>query len=304
MTEHQHTDASAPPGPPAGTDRHGRPDGYPGPDADPRLDERYLRVVPGTGDDGTVVLVGVVHDHPASRVRARRVVEKVTPAVVALELPPLAMPLYRQYAATNDQYAATNDQYAASDDQYAATNDRRRGDDSDGGPRDGHRYDGGEMAAALAAAGDARVEGIDAPNRAYCRRLMGALRSREPGREAARSAVRDTLSVTGYAITCAAAAAVRAVTPWSPAVGTPATHDSSGADPPAVQAADEARRLSRSRTLLGALELPPGQELVDELREASMTARLEALRDEGTVVAVVGHAHLGPISRRLGGGST
>lgn len=215
-----------------------------------------------------MVLVGVTHDHPASRERARRVVEGVAPAVVALELSPLVMPLYRQYARTDDGDTASE-------------------------------YDGGEMAAALAASRDGRAVGIDAPNWEYGRRLVDALRARETDHEAAVSAVRDTLSVSRHAVTCAVGAAVRAVTPWSPTVETPAPHDSSVADPPAAQAADEARQLSRSRALLGALELPPGQELVDELREATMASRIESLRTEGVVVAVVGHAHLGPIHERL-----
>ncbi len=215
-----------------------------------------------------MVLVGVTHDHPASRERARRVVEGVTPAVVALELSPLVIPLYRQYAGSGDGRTASE-------------------------------YDGGEMAAALAASGDGRVVGIDAPNWAYARRLVEALRSRETDREAAVSAIRDTISVSRHAVACAVGAAIRTVTPWSPTVETPASHDSSTADPPAAQAAHEARQLSRSRALLGALEPPPGQELVDELREASMSSRIDALRTEGAVVAVVGHAHLEPIYERL-----
>lgn len=270
MTEHQDTDEDGSADPTAHRASH-RPDHAAHDDLrldDPRLDETYLRIVPGTETDGTVVLVGVTHDHPASQARARRVVAGVEPAVVALELSPLAMPLYRQYASARDG-------------------------------RTGGAYDGGEMAAALAASGDGRAVGIDAPNWAYGRRLVEALRARGTGHEAAVSAIRDTLSVSRHAITCAVGAAIRTVTPWSPAVETPAAHDSSVADPPAAQAADEARQLSRSRALLGALELPPGQELVDELREASMASRIESLRTEGSVVAVVGHAHLGPIYERL-----
>lgn len=273
MTEDQHTDESR---------RE---------DDDPRLDDTYLRVVPETETAGTVVLVGVTHDHPASRVRARQVVEGVAPAVVALELPPLAIPLYRQYAEAGS--GRSGDGYDGSD--YGGY------DGSDCGGYDGSEYDGGEMAAALAASGDARVVGIDAPNWAYGRRLVGALRARDPDRETAVSTLRDTLSVTRHAVTCALGAAVRAMTPWSPAVETPTSHDSTVSDPPAAQAADEARQLSRSRALLGALELPPGQELVDELREASMASRIDSLRSEGSVVAVVGHAHLEPIHGRLDG---
>jgi pheromone shutdown protein TraB len=292
MTENQHTDGYVTAGRAVGGDSHrplDRPahdddshssDG-PLPGDDPRLDEAYLRVASETGTGGRVVLVGVTHDHPASRVRARRTVEAVAPAVVALELPPLAMPRYRQYAERGIE---------------------RADGESDSGESDGSGYDGGEMAAALAASGDARVVGIDAPNWAYWRRLVETLRAREPDRETAVAAIQKTLSVTKHAVTCALGAAVGALTPWSPALETPASHDSSVADPPAAQAADEARQLSRSRALLGALEPPPGQELVDDLREASMASRIDSLRTGGSVVAVVGHAHLEPIHGRLDGG--
>ncbi|EMA70687.1 hypothetical protein C461_00322 [Halorubrum aidingense JCM 13560] len=273
MTEHQYTDERGAADPTAHAESDRPLDRVVRDDSrldDPRVDDTYLRVVPSIERGGTVVLVGVTHDHPASQARARRVVAGVAPAVVALELSPLVIPLYRQYASERDG-------------------------------RTGGAYDGGEMAAALAASGDGRVVGIDAPNWAYGRRLVAALRARETDREAAVSAVRNTLSVSRHTVTCAVSAAVRAVTPWAPSVETAAAHDSSVTDPPAAQAADEARQLSRSRALLGALKLPPGQELVDELREASMASRIESLRTEGSVVAVVGHAHLDPIRDRLAG---
>lgn len=238
---------------------------------DPRLDGRYLRQVPATSSGDAVVLVGVTHDHPASRARVREVVGTVSPDVVALELSPLAVPLYRQYAAENDR---TPDH---------GTNS------------------GGEMAAALAACDDAGVAGIDAPTVTYARQLAERLRSPDVDRETAVAAVRDTVSVTGRSLACAAGAVVRASTPWQPVVGTPVDHDSAATDPPAAQAADEARHLSRSRALLGALEMPPGQALVDEVRESSMAVRLRSLRAEGSVVAVVGHAHLDPVYERLDG---
>ena len=65
---------------------------------DPRLNDAYLRVCPGGPEEGTVVLVGVVHDHPSSQYRAQRVLEAVEPTTLALELPPLALPLFEEYA--------------------------------------------------------------------------------------------------------------------------------------------------------------------------------------------------------------
>src|SRR6056297_2195481 len=61
---------------------------------DPRMNDEYVRRLPDAG----VTLVGVVHDHPASVHRAREVVRERDPDVVALEAPPLAMPLYETYA--------------------------------------------------------------------------------------------------------------------------------------------------------------------------------------------------------------
>lgn len=65
---------------------------------DPRLNNDYLRTLPPRDSDITVTLVGVVHDYPASIYRVRRLVEAHDPAVLALELPLLAIPLYREYA--------------------------------------------------------------------------------------------------------------------------------------------------------------------------------------------------------------
>lgn len=59
---------------------------------DPRIEPDHLRVL----DDGTrsILLVGVVHDHPASVARVRAVVRSIDPQTVAVELPPLALPLF------------------------------------------------------------------------------------------------------------------------------------------------------------------------------------------------------------------
>ena len=59
---------------------------------DPRIETDHLRVF----DDGgqRILLVGVVHDHPASVARVRGVVRSIDPATVAVELPALALPLF------------------------------------------------------------------------------------------------------------------------------------------------------------------------------------------------------------------
>ena len=68
-------------------------------DSDPRVTGEFVRRV--SNDAGTVTLVGVVHDHPASSYRVRQVVEDVDPEVLALELPPISIPLYEQYASSD-----------------------------------------------------------------------------------------------------------------------------------------------------------------------------------------------------------
>lgn len=59
---------------------------------DPRIEPDHLRVF--DADDRRILLVGAVHDHPASVARVRRVVRSIDPATVAVELPPLALPLF------------------------------------------------------------------------------------------------------------------------------------------------------------------------------------------------------------------
>lgn len=63
---------------------------------DPRIRSDHLRLL--EGDDGPVVLVGVVHDHPASVSRVDSVIRSLDPGTVAVELPPLALPLFEQGA--------------------------------------------------------------------------------------------------------------------------------------------------------------------------------------------------------------
>jgi len=59
---------------------------------DPRIQTDHLRLL--VDDESSVLLVGVVHDHPASVYRVRRVVRSLDPDTVAVELPPLALPLF------------------------------------------------------------------------------------------------------------------------------------------------------------------------------------------------------------------
>ena len=60
--------------------------------SDPRLDQRFFSTA------GDILLVGVLHDHPASIARVETVINAVEPETVALEVPPLALPYYSQCA--------------------------------------------------------------------------------------------------------------------------------------------------------------------------------------------------------------
>lgn len=232
--------------------------------SDPRVDADHLRA--GLGPDGTpFLLAGVVHDHPASRYRVNRLVRRVDPAVLALELSPLALPLYERYAAEPGELPA----------------------------------DGGEMSAAIAAAGDARVVGIDGIDLPFLRTLAANLRAERASRDTVGTLAKGVASVVRHAAACRLAAAAGAVTDRVPTVDEPVDHDCTLADPPAVQADDELSQLSRSLTLLRCADPPEPVKLRDETREACMARRLERLRDEGDVVAVVGRGHLDPLVERL-----
>ncbi|MEM4780514.1 MAG: hypothetical protein QXG03_02985 [Halalkalicoccus sp.] len=86
---------------------------------------QYVRRLP------ECTLVGVVHDHPASVERVRRIVREAAHETLALELPPLAVGLYRSHA-------------------------------TETGPA------GGEMSAAIEESG-AAVVGIDGPSARFVR---------------------------------------------------------------------------------------------------------------------------------------
>jgi len=61
---------------------------------DPRIQSDHLRLL--VTDESSVLLIGVVHDHPASVYRVERLVGAIDPETVAVELPPLALPLFEQ----------------------------------------------------------------------------------------------------------------------------------------------------------------------------------------------------------------
>lgn len=231
--------------------------------SDPRVGREHVRVHRVRSTGTRVVLVGVVHDHPASCYRASAVVEDVSPAIVAPELPELAIPLFEQFAAE-----------PGSDDP------------------------GGEMSAAIRAAGDAEVRGIDVPSATFARALIGTLGAAGPTMGDLLDVVSQTAAVTRHAIRCRLAALSVPGTAREPPVDA-VEYDCDPADPPAVQAEHEATRLSQSRSLLGAVDHPVAAQVTDEARERAMARRLTALGRTGDVVAIVGFGHLDEIADEL-----
>jgi len=235
-------------------------------DADPRVSGDRTRTV--TGPHGAVTLVGAVHDHPASVHRARTTVADRSPDVLALELPPLALPLFETLA---------------SDDDHAAT--------------------GGEMSAAIAAASTARVEAIDGPSVGYVRTLARTLASERPAPRTLRNVLAGAATAGREALRCRIGAVRAAYTAHSPSVRDSVAHDCDPGDDPETQAADEARQIERARAVMDAFEPSRAARFRDETREAHMTDRLRRLRRDGDVVAVVGHGHLDAIHGRLTAGT-
>jgi pheromone shutdown protein TraB len=229
---------------------------------DPRIDDDHVRVVPGADGRADALLVGVVHDHPASVFRARHVVSEVDPAIVALELPQLAMRLFRRYATTD------------------RTPPRR----------------GGEMSAAIQAA-TGRVVGIDAPAPGFTASVLRRLYREVDAVGDARRVLGETASLTAHAVATYAAGLTGVSTftdPWLDGFEGFET-----ARTPEEQADHERRHRSRGRLLSAAFEAPTHVRLLDDVREEVMARRLATLTSEGEVVAVVGDQHLDPLADRL-----
>jgi len=223
---------------------------------DPRVHDEHLRCV-----DDRFVLTGVVHDHPASSARSGEVVRKVDPDVVAVEVPPLAVSLFRD-----------------SDDEEPF---------------------GAEIRAAIHAANDeARVIGIDSLGIGFVSVLFRRARGDGVPVSVLCEVGSDLLDVAGHALACRAAA-VSPWDVVDPTDRGDFEHEVAPTDPPAVQAEDERRHRSRARSLLGAVRRPRSARLLDSSREENMVNNLAALDGEPTVVALVGFDHLNTVADRL-----
>ncbi|EMA33424.1 hypothetical protein [Halobiforma nitratireducens] len=239
---------------------------------DPRVTDRFCRRLPGA--DGDLLLLGVVHDHPASVGRVERVLEAVDPGpeTVALELPPAATPLYEAYARDADTHP----------------------------PRFG-----GEMSAAIRAAPDANIVGIDAPNWSFLRRVLTRLVADRASARTARRVVSSVGAASREAVTCRVAATLTNATSMTIAHDDhePIEYDCTHDDPPERQASHERSHVAGVHALLGGIDADGDQSALayrDDTREECMIDRLEQLRrDAGDVVAVVGIDHLERLADEL-----
>lgn len=234
-------------------------------DADPRLAAEYVRTLTAGDEYDDVVLIGAVHDHPASRYRAKVVIEAVEPDLLALELPPVAIPLFEQY-----------------------------GED----PRTPPTF-GGEMSTAIQAAGTHEVVGIDGPTVDFLLRLVRTVYREGESIGTLLSALRSVKAITGRAIRCRLAAAVARRTGIRLEVDDPVDHECRYGDDPATQATDEREQVRRARAVATVFGRPDAVRVRETVREAHMADRLTSLRRDGVVAAVVGIDHLDPLCERL-----
>ncbi|MBZ6495503.1 hypothetical protein [Natrinema longum] len=236
---------------------------------DPRITPQFCRRL--SGETGDLVLLGVVHDHPASVARVERVLEHVEPETLALELPPVAMPLYRVYAHNGDA------------------------DDSPS-PRFG-----GEMSAAIRAAPDADLVGIDAPNWSFLRRLVVRLVADRVPPATVRRVLSSVGGATREALACRVAATLTHATSMTVVPGDRVEYDCEPDDSPAQQAAHERSHVASVQALLGSVHTDGSAVAYrDETREECMIERLETVRSApGDVVAVVGVDHLERLETEL-----
>jgi pheromone shutdown protein TraB len=233
-------------------------------DTDPRVDDRYTRMVCGSG--APILLVGVAHDHPASIYRVGAIVEALQPPVVALEVPDAVLPVLDPLRFAGD------------------------------GP-------GGEMAAAIAAASDSRLVGIDVPSRGAVRALMvESLRQRVSAPTVART-VRSigAISTRALLVRLTRHLAQLGATSNSGTVqlGGRQDYDLVDDSTAAEQAENERAHLERTEALLRTLEPPSSTSFLDAVRERCMATRLHDARADGFVIGIVGYDHLDDLVTRL-----
>lgn len=253
--------------------------------ADPRTSQDDFRELPETESGERVVLVGVVHEHPASVYRVVETVTALDPDIVALELPSLAMPLFTRYATDYEREASWRDIAECP---------------KEGGEKEPpEAVPGGEMSAAIGATDHARVVGIDLPNLRYGGAVIDAFRAESLSVRGVCRTARAFGSQLAHAIHCRVAhAASRLGVTLDPGLDD-GGHECTISASAQEQATEEADLVAAGTTLLHAFNRPAALRTFDSAREAAMADALRDLRREGTVVAIVGYAHLNPITEAL-----
>lgn len=230
--------------------------------SDPRISDEYVRRIDGPG--APVVLVGVVHDHPASIHRVERLIGALSPSTVAIELPGLLVPVISAAEQSDDGV-------------------------------------GGEMAAAISAADSAPVVGIDVPGFGTGRALATEFWEQDVRARTALRALKETWRLTSNTVLGRLAHEGVPRVPSLADIEFGHEYDLARDATPADQADHEATHLRRSTTLLRTFEPPAAVRVVDDVRERHMADQLDGLRMNGPVVGVVGYGHLDGIETILGG---
>lgn len=219
--------------------------------SDPRITAEYVRLIDGPQP---VILLGVVHDHPASTYRVDAVISALDPALVAVELPNLLVPVLRDSAVSSDV--------------------------------------GGEMATAIAAAGDTPVVGIDVPGPRTLHALLAEITDQQPS---VRTVMRTIISLGRIGLHTLAGVLTHLDIPGVPSFDDleyDHEYDLPSDASPATQATHEQTHLEQSTALLRTFEPPAATRFLDTVRERHMARRLESRCHAGPTLAVVGYGHL------------
>jgi len=231
---------------------------------DPRVTGDHIREL--ETQTGRITLIGVVHDHPASKYRVRSYLTMNQPDLLAVELPPLALSLFRRYA-----------------------------DDTQTPPA----Y-GGEMSSAIQAAETTNVVGIDGPSCRFVYRLLRQLHEDRTSVGTTRNVLGNLFSMSKTTLRYATYGLLTSQTADSGPIENQISYETTADDDPTVQAADEMRQIQRAQAVMNALEPPRAAHVRDVTRDEHMAARLMSLsKDAESIVAVVGHGHLDALTDRL-----